>query len=318
MKKLLVIPVILFLTLTSVSGQTNVYHPFPTHDAIWKEEIHSYIPQTTAMSCKHYQNEIAGDTTVGSYLYHKLRSRGYSWPYWYCGNPYYTPAYFDGYIGAFRQDSALKKVYFLQPGQATDTLLLDFDLHLGDTLPKTYNNYQTGFLTVTLVDSVLINGSYRRRFGISGYGFGGPDTNFVYLVEGIGSTFGLINLIHTSWEVPNGSSLECFMLNGLTVYPDTGFNCSLVSINEYERNASPEVTISPNPFSNSTQISLNRNYQNISLELYDIQGKLMMQNEYADCDKIILNRNGLNNGMYFLRITLDGKWVETRKMLVSE
>ncbi len=78
------------------------------------------------------------------------------------------------------------------------------------------------------------------------------------------------------------------------------------------------IYIYPNPFTTTTQISLNQTYHNITLAIYDIQGKLILQNEYADCDKIILNRNGLNNGMYFLRITLDGKWVETRKMLVSE
>ncbi|MEI6122125.1 MAG: T9SS type A sorting domain-containing protein [Bacteroidota bacterium] len=77
-------------------------------------------------------------------------------------------------------------------------------------------------------------------------------------------------------------------------------------------------TLSPNPFNQSTQITLNKTYQNITLEIYDIQGKLMLQKEYSDKDKILLESEGLNNGMYFLKLPLDGKMVETRKMVVSE
>ena len=82
----------------------------------------------------------------------------------------------------------------------------------------------------------------------------------------------------------------------------------------------PEITfsLSPNPFTQSTQITLNQTYQNITLEVYDIQGKLMMHQEYADRDIIQLERNCLNNGMYFLKLTLDGKIVETGKIVVGE
>ncbi len=78
------------------------------------------------------------------------------------------------------------------------------------------------------------------------------------------------------------------------------------------------IAIAPNPFSQSAWITFSQTYHNITLEIYDIQGKLMMYNEYTDGDKLLFNRNGLNNGMYFLKITLDGKWVETRKMVVGD
>jgi hypothetical protein len=78
------------------------------------------------------------------------------------------------------------------------------------------------------------------------------------------------------------------------------------------------VFTSPNPFTTSTQITLDKTYHNISLSVYDIQGKLMLQNQYADCNTIQLGRNGLGNGMYFLKLGLDDKWVETTKIVVSE
>ncbi len=99
----------------------------------------------------------------------------------------------------------------------------------------------------------------------------------------------------------------------VAVMPGPG-DCSGIKENAFDK----QISVFPNPFTTTTQISLNQTYHNITLAVYDIQGKLMLQNEYPNCDKIILNRNGLNNGMYFLRITLDGKWVETRKMVVSE
>jgi hypothetical protein len=189
---------------------------------------------------------------------------------------------------------------------------------VGDTFPETYLTYPQEILTVTLADSVLIGNTYHKRFGLTGQGFGGQDTNFVYLIEGVGSTFGLINRIHPMGEVPNGSSLECFSLNGVTAYPGPGYNCSLITSVEQQTLASPSITLSHNPFNQTTQITLNQTYRNITLEVYDLQGKLMMHKEYADRDIIQLDRNGLNNGMYFLKMTLDGKMVETRKIVVGE
>ncbi len=77
------------------------------------------------------------------------------------------------------------------------------------------------------------------------------------------------------------------------------------------------ISISPNPFATSAQITFNQTYQTIALEVYDIQGKLLMQNRYAACDHIELRRGNLEDGLYFLKITLDGNKVETRKIVVS-
>jgi hypothetical protein len=94
------------------------------------------------------------------------------------------------------------------------------------------------------------------------------------------------------------------------------FNGIAIGINEIQ--LKHHFSISPNPFNTSTQITLDKTYHNISLSVYDIQGKLMLQKQYADCSQIQLNRNGLNNGMYFLKLTLDERGVETGKIVVSE
>jgi hypothetical protein len=44
---------------------------------------------------------------------------------------------------------------------------------------------------------------------------------------------------------------------------------------------------------------------------------LVTQQHYADCDKLQLSRNQLSNGLYFLKLTLDDKKVETGKIVIA-
>jgi hypothetical protein len=309
---------VLLVSITSVNGQTNVYHPFPTHNAFWGGYSFYYQTLSNNESCQYFQDFTVGDTTVGIYLYHKLRASGLFYPLGYCNSPNYTPIRFDNYAGAFREDTLNKKVYFLPPGSSSDTLLYDFNLHLGDTLPQTYTNYEYPGNWVSKIDSVLVGNKYHKRYGITGPGFGSIDTNYAFLIEGVGCTCGgILASIHGQGEAPSGSTLDCFSVNGSTLYPDTNSHCVFYSINSYPTQVT-NIAISPNPFTTSAQITLDKTYHNITLAVYDIQGKLMLQKQYADCSQIQLNRNGLGNGMYFLKLTMEDKWVETGKIIVSE
>jgi len=62
----------------------------------------------------------------------------------------------------------------------------------------------------------------------------------------------------------------------------------------------------PNPFHNKTSIIIPQEYfktgNSILLKVYDISGKLLITNVFQASDKIILNRNGLNPGLYFYSI----------------
>jgi hypothetical protein len=103
-----------------------------------------------------------------------------------------------------------------------------------------------------------------------------------------------------------------WMIDNLYILHSAG-----VGINEI-LNSNEILNITPNPFSQSTQITLNQSYHNIALAVYDIQGKQVAQQQYADSDKIQLSRNQLSNGLYFLKLTLDDKAVETGKIVVRE
>ncbi|MEI6123534.1 MAG: T9SS type A sorting domain-containing protein [Bacteroidota bacterium] len=236
----------------------------------------------------------------------------------------YTPSYFNYYLGAFREDTTDRKVFFLPPDSISGTLLYDFDLNLGDTLPITYTNNDHNDINepvtniVTSVDSVLIGNEYHKRFEISAYNWGGNFAPYVSLIEGIGSTFGFLGWLRPDPEVPIGSTLLCFKLNGLTVFPDSNYQCDIVSSINESIKSEPIVQIFPNPFNLTTKISFNITYKTVDIELTDIQGKLINKHKCINCDEIILDRKGVENGFYFLRMTFDNKNIEIKKIIITE
>jgi hypothetical protein len=326
MKKLLPIFIFFGLYLNSYS-QTAIYQQFPTSNAIWREYSYAYGYQTSSSSCSEYQNEIAGDTVVGIYTYHKIWYSGKYYAFSFCHYPsyMYTPTYFSYYNGAYREDTLNRKVFYLAPDSISETLLYDFDLNLGDTLPKTYFNtsniYYNYYVTniVTSIDSILIDGKYHKRFEISSWDWSTFFHPYAYLIEGIGSTFGLLGCLRPDPEIPIGSTLLCFKQNGLTVFPDSTYQCDIISsIKDNEIYKEHYIQIFPNPFNLTAEISFLKNYKTIDLTLFDLQGKIIKSKTYKDLNKINLDRLEIENGIYFLRMTLDNRIIETKKIIITE
>ena len=308
MKKLLVILSILFLSFSFVKGQTNVYHPFPTHDAIWRQYSgYSPIPNYVA-----FEYLITGDTNISSKIYHKLLRISANYGVDLTGGPDFdiiSPTY-QSYYGSFREDTILKKVYFIPYWNPNEQLLYDFNLQLGDTLSGVNQGNHT---YVGTVDSILIGTDYRRRLGIVCELF--SNNPYVYLIEGIGSTSGLVEPMNIPFE--GYIVLYCFTQDGIHLYQssDPHSTCDYLSVMEIEPNKS--FNTAPNPFNQSTQITLPQTYRSITLEVYNIQGQQVAQYQYADCDKIQLQRNHLNSGLYFLKLTGDDGEVMTGKVVVE-
>ena len=77
-------------------------------------------------------------------------------------------------------------------------------------------------------------------------------------------------------------------------------------------------TVAPNPFTSNTEISFNKNYDLIQLEVYDMQGKLIAVKEYNDSNKILFNRDGIGNGLYLFKLTLNQKAIVTKQILITD
>ncbi len=286
MKKLLFILVLLG-TVSGSYAQTNVYHPFPDK-AYWLGE---FWESSCSGFCYCVSTMIQGDTTIGIYNYKKT------------------------YGGAIRQDIPMKKVIYYDYTDHLEYILYDFNLALGDSI---HHNQWYGTrasqatLIVTTIDSISLGGSYRKAFTLTSTN-GEPPYR---IAEGIGN----LNAGPFTQLSPCfcAEYLKCFYAEGqlLLSWGSSWCSCSS-SISEYENNHKANISISPNPFSTSTQISFDKTYPTIALSLYDLQGKLLLQNHYTDCNQITLHRNQLSNGLYFLKLIIDDKQIETRKIVIT-
>ena len=135
-------------------------------------------------------------------------------------------SYSDRVIGIREAD---KRIYVnLDPTADTDEeyLAYDFNLAVGDTVPSPHlingnPSIPEPNLVIQSIDSVLISGSYRKRYNLD---------PVRYIVEGIGSSIGLMNPLDF---VSSGS---CYI--ALTCYQEEGMadlfssNCELVLSDE--------------------------------------------------------------------------------------
>lgn len=130
----------------------------------------------------------------------------------------------------------------VQAGDTTEYILNDFSASIGDTVAvfNLFNGQE--FVKVISVDSIPIQGQYRKRMNLEALFF--PMLTNESWIEGIGSTYGLI---YPAVQVTDVAfELMCFHENDTTVYnvSPTG-NCrySLVGTDDLESGAKEIVRI---------------------------------------------------------------------------
>jgi hypothetical protein len=186
MKKFILF-IFLVIQMNICFSQVDVYHPLPSSYAGWSEKDWGYQNG----DCRDYHYWIIGDTLYDGYLYHKVQVKGTQYFMGDYGCTNIVTAYFNSYAGAYRNDSVNKKVYFLPVGHTHDTILYDFNLQQGQELPRSYLYYPNGTAYVTFIDSALVGTQYNRSFDITN----GNGYNYADLIEGVGSTTGLLQRI---------------------------------------------------------------------------------------------------------------------------
>ena len=173
MKKIFILNLLL---LAGVLSRAQQYTPFPTSGVEWTVVYYFAHCDEEEIDTTVYKYQLYGDTTMSGKLYSKLGmvqlNSGSSVP---------------TIIGGIREDN--KKIYYLRtenihplgplPGSG-EQLLYDFSAATGDMITHTSYGYPVS--TVQQIDSVLIGGSYRKRFKIAS-----PGPANEYWIEGIGS-----------------------------------------------------------------------------------------------------------------------------------
>src|ERR1035437_2724792 len=295
---------LIFLSLLLMIGftiaQTNVYHHMPDSNAIWRVTYGTGITvdnDNCCNDCLQYQNQISGDTVIGAYTYHKLTKSGVTYYYHYStacdfSNP---TGGFNGYCGAYRDDTSAKKVYVIMRDSSTEALLYDFNLNVGDTIHPVFNLFNCPLITIASIDSILIGNNYRKRWNINFATCG----NAASIIEGIGSTFGLFEQL-TNFE--SGGQLVCFSQNDTSLYPSLSLGgCALFTVGLKEViNADETISIFPNPANNTITIRhAVLPAKEESLIISDIFGREIYYQSKSNSTLSTIDISKWNDGVYY-------------------
>ena len=285
-------------------AQTNVYHPFPDSGAAWNTGL-SYLSGNTGVQCEQW-DWIQGDTLINNMTYHKL------YRYKTCSGGGPPVLMLNGYVGGIRQEVSQRRVYFYSPSFSSEKLLYDFNLVTGDTV-KTFIASMQGN-RVVLVDSILLDNSYRKRFWLSPLGGqSGPlDSAYAALIEGIGSTTGLTEYIYVPFE--SGSWLNCFWQNGTKVYGNLWTLCSFTTGLVEDEGYKEGIVISPNPSTGIFTFNFTEQFQ---FSVHDIFGREVYQSfGHPISQSTTLDLSSYPKGIYFVKLKIN-EGIVSRKIILQ-
>lgn len=314
MKKTLLL-FIAFYSLSIAYGQTNTYHPF-SDSAIWRVDILVNNPQGGGCLATYYFHYYSsGDTLINSLIHKKiyksfvaLTSTGAASP---C-NPL-PPLQLSGYIGALRDDSVANKTFFVFKNETNDSLLFDYNLNANDTLKGFIGAYCT--TVVSSVDSVMINGHYRKRWNCNACG-----NSNQYIIEGIGTSYGLTEIFVNNPVNPFGR-LICSRENTNIQYAsgyNSLFGCELIYNGIDELNTDNNFKVFPNPFSSSLNFESDKTLTNAYITVYNIHGQNVKQIKNISGRSITLHRDNLPDGLYFFCLMQDHKVIFSEKLIITD
>ena len=259
----------------SIEAQT--YFSITDSGSVWR-----YETQWGGQPYDHIYLELSSikeDTSFNGHNYSKLEVLTQMitcvliTPYesWQAGDVYSTTFF-------IREDS-MKRTYIAN-SLGWEELFYDFNLSVGDTLPLSFIN-SDNLNFVYSIDSILIGSEYRTRFNIKNFEPGYFDADpFASVIEGIGSTYGLLYPLWPPFETYNklicysdfyGSTQFADPLLTIHYLDDNTDDCDLIYV-DINSPITPfeDIKIYPNPVSNTFSFQ----YSGISQE----SGKLKILN----------------------------------------
>jgi hypothetical protein len=299
MKKTLLF-LFLFLSVSIAFSQFKVYHHFPDSNAAWRETYYDGSSGTGCFADSGYAYTLQGDTLVSGKIYHKVYEEG--------GYVTFCPAgradYYHKYFAAAIREDTMKHVFLCCTKSlgTKDTLLYDFNMKVGDTLHQ-YNAGNCPYCNppyyVTSIDSIqLKDSSYRKRFMLN--------SSYSAIIEGIGSSNGLLEPINVPFEV--FSTLDCFKQNSKFLYSSyIADSCPMFYVTDDIPVLSQEykVNLYPNPAGDNINVDIKGIEGKITCTLYDVIGQQIWSDEVNSVSSSIVQTisvAGFNTGIYILKL----------------
>ncbi len=292
MKKLLIVILAFTFSLTAFSQQ---YEKFLTNESHWYVSYCNFSCVTDYYLAKQ-------DTVIGSYTY-KLLDR-----FHFMKNM------------ALREDTILKRVYFLSVPANKETLLYDFGLLPGDSMevnnPISPLPSNAGWY---LLDSIklepFLDGSHKVFYLSEKYG-----SNTTRWVEGMGS-FALVNTPSSDRDLNGTGDLTCFYKDGIKVYESdtlpTGECDTLLMVGVKPiMNSDNSLNVYPNPAKNYFTVGINLlTVKPAKIAIYNIDGKII-HSDILNNFKTRIDCQNWQNGIYFIELTRGDK-VYSEKLIVQ-
>jgi len=314
MKKLLSTLFVIFCCCIQTLNAQD-YKPFPIENAMWREVSNASDCKTGEI--EDYQYLITGDSVIHNKTYNKLQRTGCV-KFYDFEQVHIFP--FDEYAGCFRNDIHEKKIWYIFPDDDFEQLLYDFNLQLYDSVyVKLNSGYTTYIGVVTNIDDVSLSDGLHKRFQIFWEQLSGASFNgYSYIIEGIGSTMGLLFFAEErlSYMSPFVIELKCFSLDGEAIYinPKPLFaDCTPVAIENYAQSKS-KITLYPNPVYDTFQIQGVVPFQNYNISIYNMYGQIVMQEQVLNENEVI-NIENLRKGVYLVKISIMNNIVATCKLI---
>ena len=301
MKKIIISYFLFSIFNISLSYSQN-YIPIPDSSAYWR------LSDATALESFRVDS-VKNDTNINTIDYVKL-------------------FYYSYYIGAYRNDTVGKKIFFIPVDSIQEYLLYDFSLKVNDSVKvirrkQLWPAYPLSFVVVQLLVDSLTNKTigpkiHKRIFlkNLSYLGF----VDYMW-TEGVGSDDGII-----SYSEYPGPYLYCMSYKD-TVYYFYNFQlaqesnyfqgrCDTIDIQLSINENLPlsEIQISPSPANASLKIkSSDKNIFPLQITMYNSLG-ILCKYFVAEEDKP-LDIFDLPNGMYFLQIHGKSKIYKSQKIM---
>jgi len=111
-------------------------------------------------------------------------------------------------------------------------------------------------------------------------------------------------------DSPGDSTVTCYFPITIILQNTTGINDNVVKNNEF--------TIYPNPFSFSTTLQADKIFKDATLTVYNSYGQTLKQIKNISEQTIILHRDNLPSGLYFIRLTENNNNFVTNKLVITD
>ncbi len=154
-------------------------------------------------------------------------------------------------------------------------------------------------------------GNINSFYGFTGFFKG--DNNLFYLAKNMGYPSSASQVYTDFGQVIDGlNGVDGTVLRFAESCGVSKFNS--LSNNDWSATTFDNLTIVPNPTVNEFSITLNTSFESVTLEVYDITGKLISAEHFSNVNKVSSSISG-QTGLYFVRLKADHaeKWFKLMK-----